>query len=365
MINKLQYTDNNELIILDQTLLPGKEKYLKLKNYKDVIEAIISLRVRGAPLIGIAAAYGIVLGMHNFHSGNKKNLEIHFSNLIDSFKNSRPTAKNLFYALDRMKSVFVASVSQTVDLESVASVPRTDTIVNRLLDEADKILDEDIEMCNRIGLNGSGLISNEMNILTHCNTGELAAGGIGTAQGIITTAHKLAKDIFVYVDETRPLLQGSRLTAYELMKNGINFELIIDSMSANLMKEGMIDCVIIGADRIAANGDVVNKVGSYSLAVNCAYHKIPFYVAAPGTTIDFEAESGETIEIEERNSDEVSFIAGNRIAPENVNVLNPAFDLVPNNLVTAIITEYKVHYPPYDFKNIKQMFNSSNVKFQT
>jgi methylthioribose-1-phosphate isomerase len=298
--------------------------------------------------------------MHTFRSKNEKNLEIHFYNLIDSFKNSRPTARNLFYALDRMKSVFENTVSRSGALTGESAIrPTIHQIENILLDVADKIFDEDIELCSRIGVNGSELIVDGMNILTHCNTGELAAGGIGTAQGIITTAYKQAKKIFVYVDETRPLLQGARLTAYEFIKNNIDFELIIDSMAANLMKESMIDCVLIGADRIASNGDVVNKIGSYSLAVNCAYHKIPFYVAAPGTTIDFDIESGDKIEIEERSPDEILCIAGNPVAPKNANVFNAAFDLVPNNLVTAIITEYKIHYPPYDFKSLKHMFSTS------
>jgi methylthioribose-1-phosphate isomerase len=197
-----------------------------------------------------------------------------------------------------------------------------------------------------------------MNILTHCNAGELATGGAGTALGIIYTAKKQGKDVFVYVDETRPLLQGARLTTYELDKNEIEYDLIIDSMAANLMKEQQLDCVLIGADRITSNGDVINKVGSYSLAVNCAHHKIPFYVAAPGSTIDFETESGEEVKIEERNGDEIREIKGTRITDDDVPVMNPAFDLVPNNLVTAIITEYKIHYPPYNFGGIKQMFQS-------
>jgi methylthioribose-1-phosphate isomerase len=213
-------------------------------------------------------------------------------------------------------------------------------------------------MCKRIGINGADLIGEKMNILTHCNAGELATGGIGTALGIIYTANQQAKDVFVYADETRPLLQGARLTAYELEKNEIDFDLVIDSMAANLMKEGMVDCVIIGADRIACSGDVVNKVGSYSLAVNCAYHKIPFYVAAPSSTIDFEIESGSEIVIEERAPEEVGYINGSQIAPDRVTILNPAFDLIPHELVSAIITEYKVHYPPYDFKAIKHLFQS-------
>ncbi|MGH2574181.1 MAG: S-methyl-5-thioribose-1-phosphate isomerase [Ignavibacteria bacterium] len=347
MINKLQYTDSNEMIFLDQSLLPLKEKYIKTKDYKDVIDAITGLKIRGAPLIGIAAAYGIVLGVHNFKSENKKNLQIHFYKLIESFKNTRPTAKNLFYALERIKMVFENNIDKDVS-----------EIGLMLLEEADRIYGEDIEMCKRIGINGSDLVAGGMNILTHCNTGELAAGGIGTAQGIVTTALGQAKDIFVYVCETRPMLQGSRLTAFELDKSDVKFELIIDSLAADLMKEGMIDCVLIGADRIASNGDVVNKVGSYSLAVSCAFHKVPLYVAAPSTTIDFEIDTGDSIEIEERDPDEIRSVGGNLIAGRNVKVLNPAFDLIPYNLVSAIITEYKIHYPPYNFGSLKHLFQS-------
>jgi len=347
MIDKLEYTNDHQLIFLDQTLLPLKEKYIKTKNYKDIVDAIVKLRIRGAPLVGITAAYGVTLGMHNFKTDNRKNFEIHFHKVVDSFRNSRPTAKNLFYALERMEKAF----DDTIDKEII-------DIQEALLREADAIYDEDIEMCNRIGVNGADLIGKEMKILTHCNTGELAAGGIGTALGIIFTAKKIGKDVFVYVDETRPLMQGARLTTYELDKNDIEYDLIIDSMAANLMKEGQVDCVIIGADRIASNGDVVNKVGSYSLAVNCAYHKIPFYAAAPSSTIDFDLESGFQIKIEERDPDEIRTINGNRITGEEVAVMNPAFDLVPNELVTAIITEYKVHYPPYNFGGLKHMFQS-------
>jgi methylthioribose-1-phosphate isomerase len=347
MIDKLEYTNKHELIFLDQTLLPLKEKYVKTKNYKDVVDAVIKLKIRGAPLIGIAAAYGIVMGVHHYKTENRKNFEIHFQKVLEEFRNSRPTAKNLFYAIDRMSKVFDENPEKEfIEIEDL------------LLREADAIFDEDAEMCNRIGVNGAELIGEKMRVLTHCNAGELATGGIGTALGIIYTAKKQGKEVLVYVDETRPLFQGSRLTAYELEKNGIEYDLIIDSMAANLMKEEQIDCVIIGADRIASNGDVVNKVGSYSLAVNCAYHKIPFYVAAPGSTIDFEISSGDKIEIEERDPDEVTEFRGEKITGAGVSVMNPAFDLVPAELVTAIITEYKVHYPPYNFSSLKHMFQS-------
>lgn len=347
MIDKLEYTNKHELVFLDQTLLPLKKKLIKTKNYKDVIEAITALKIRGAPLIGIAAAYGVVLGVHHFKSENRKNFEIHFHKIAEGFRNSRPTAKNLFYALERMTKVFEENSDKEIN-----------EIEDLLLREADAIFDEDVEMCNRIGLNGADLIGEKMTVLTHCNTGELAAGGIGTALGIIYTAKKQGKDVFVYVDETRPLLQGARLTTYELEENDIEYDLIVDSMAANLMKEEQIDCVIVGADRIASNGDTANKVGSYSLAVNCAYHKIPFYVVAPGTTIDFDIETGDEIKIEERDADEIREIRGEKIVLDNVTVMNPAFDLVPHELVTAIITEYKVHYPPYNFRGLKHMFQS-------
>ena len=347
MIDKLEYTNKHELIFLDQTLLPLKEKYLKTKSYKDVAEAIQKLRIRGAPLIGIAAAYGVVMGVHHYDTDNRKNFEIHFYKVTETLRTSRPTAKNLFYALDRMVKVFEDNIEKDfVEIEDL------------LLREADAIFDEDAEMCKRIGVNGSELIGEKMTILTHCNAGELATGGIGTALGIIYTARDQGKDIFVYADETRPLLQGSRLTAYELAENEIDFDIIIDSMAANLMKDGIIDCVIVGADRIASNGDVVNKVGSYSLAVNCAFHKIPFYVAAPGSTIDFDIAEGKDIEIEERSSEEITKVYGEKITSQDFSVLNPAFDLVPYDLVTAIITEYKVHYPPYNFGGLKHMFQS-------
>ena len=347
MIDKLEYTNKHELIFLDQTLLPLKEKYHKTKSYKDVAEAISLLKIRGAPLIGIAAAYGIVMGVHHYDTDNRKNFEIHFYKVTETLRISRPTAKNLFYAIDRMTKVFEENIDKDfIEIEDL------------LLREADAIFDEDAEMCKRIGVNGSDLIGEKMSILTHCNAGELATGGIGTALGIIYTAHQQGKDVFVYVDETRPLLQGSRLTTYELEQNGIEFDLIIDSMAANLMRDELVDCVIIGADRIASNGDVVNKVGSYSLAVNCAYHKIPFYVAAPGSTIDFEIASGDKIEIEERGSEEITKVNGEKITTQNLNVINPAFDLIPAELVTAIITEYKIHYPPYNFGALKHMFQS-------
>ncbi len=305
MIDKLEYTNKHELIYLDQTLLPLKQKYHKTKSYKDAAEAIRRLQIRGAPLIGIAAAYAVVMGVHHYDTDNRKNFEIHFYKITETLRNSRPTAKNLFYALDRMIKVFEENIKKDfIEIEDL------------LLREADAIYDEDAEMCKRIGVNGAVLLGEKSTVLTHCNAGELATGGIGTALGIIYTAQKQGKDIFVYADETRPLLQGSRLTAFELNENGIDFDIITDSMAANLMKEQVIDCVIVGADRIASNGDVVNKVGSYSLAINAAYHKIPFYVAAPGSTIDFDILTGEETNIEERSPDEITRVNGEKITSD-------------------------------------------------
>ncbi len=347
MIDKLEYTNKHELIYLDQTLLPLKQKYQKTKSYKDVAEAIQKLRIRGAPLIGIATAYGVVMGVHHYKTENRKNFEIHFYKVTETLRNSRPTAKNLFYALDRMTKVFEENIEKEFyEIEDL------------LLREADAVFDEDAELCKRIGVNGSELLGEKMTVLTHCNTGELATGGIGTALGIIYTAKNQGKEIFVYADETRPMLQGSRLTAFELYENGIEFDIITDSMAAMLMKEKLIDCVIVGADRIATNGDVVNKVGSYSLAVNASFHKIPFYAAAPGSTIDFDISTGEEIPIEERDPEEITRVNGEKITSDKYNVMNPAFDLVPNELITAIITEYKIHYPPYNFGSLKHMFQS-------
>lgn len=348
MLRKIEYTDNHELIFLDQTALPFKKKLIKTKNYKEVADSIRQLKIRGAPLIGIAAAYGIALAVFNFRGINRRNFDIHFLRVCEEFKSTRPTARNLFYAVGRMENVFNKNIDKDID-----------EIKECLLREADEIFNEDIELCARIGINGSELIGSEMKILTHCNAGELATGGTGTALGIIYTAARQGKQVYVYVCETRPLLQGARLTAYELSENGIDHCLVIDSLAADLMRNGEVDCVIIGADRIASNGDVINKVGSYSHAVNCRFHDIPFYVAAPGSTIDFDMQEGTGVEIEIRNEEELRFINKERIVDSSTPVFNPAFDLIPNELVSAIVTEYKIHYPPYNFSSIRHMFSSA------
>ncbi len=321
--SKLGFTpirwEDNGIIILDQRLLPVKEEYRRLSSVRDVVAAIRDLSVRGAPLIGIAAAYGICL----VQDPNDEN-ELRSS--CELLRNCRPTAANLAWAIYRMTKIRKSNLADK-NLREI------------LLNEARLILSEDALMCESIGHNGNALIPQSCRILTHCNTGALATGGIGTALGIIYTAFWSGKDINVWVDETRPILQGSRLTSWELSKAKIPYTLISDNMAASLMAKGQVDIVITGADRIAANGDVANKIGTYNLAVLCKYHKIPFYVAAPSSTIDSACPDGNSIIIEERSPDEIKSIGGYQIAPDDAGVFNPSFDITSRDLITAIITE--------------------------
>ncbi len=328
--------------IIDQTKLPIKVEFLETDDYKAVAEAIRSLKVRGAPAIGIAAGFGIYLGVKFYDGNDKEKLKLIFEKVCVEFASTRPTAVNLFWAIERMKKVFY----QNFHLE-------VDQIKGKLLDEALRIQNDDIQMCKAIGLNGSKLIPEKANILTHCNTGWLATGDYGTALGVIYTAFEQGKKIKVYVDETRPLLQGARLTTWELMQRGIETILITDNMAAFLMKQGEVDCVIVGADRIALNGDTANKIGTYNLAIVANYHGIPFYVAAPTSSIDFNINTGDEIPIEFRSGDEITEIMGKRIAPEGVKTFSPAFDVTPGNLITAIITEVDVFYPPFKESLVK------------
>lgn len=323
--------------MIDQTRLPLEEVYIETADYLEIADAIKKLKIRGAPAIGIAAAFGFALGARQFDDGNREAFDRHLEKVSDFLSGTRPTAVNLPWALRRMKWVLQASPQQPVDQMRAL-----------LLDEAKKILAEDIEMCRRIGLHGSELVPETAGILTHCNTGALATGDYGTAQSVIVTAHENGKKVRVFVDETRPLLQGARLTTWELMKRNINTTLITDSTAAFVMKKGWVDLVVVGADRIARNGDVANKIGTYNLAVLAEKHRIPFYVAAPISTMDFEISSGEGIPIEEREPSEVTESFGRRIAPEGVHVYSPAFDITPNELVTAIVTEHGIVRPPYN-----------------
>ena len=305
-----------------------------------VHEAIRSLRVRGAPAIGITAAMGVLVGLKNIPSGTS--LIKHYEDTDNYLRTSRPTAVNLFWALDRMKRKFI----------EIADLPDQRTILSILLEEALLIEKEDRAMCQSIGKIGANLVQDGFGILTHCNTGGLATAAYGTALSVIFTAYEQGKSIHVFCDETRPLMQGARLTSWELLQAGIPATLICDSMAAQVMKEGKINMVIVGADRIAANGDSANKIGTYGLSVLAHAHKIPFYVAAPSSTFDLSIEDGSGIPIEQRNPKEITAPFGKQVAPTGVSVYNPAFDVSPAHLITGIITE-KSLITPVNAKNIR------------
>ncbi len=314
----------NAVRLLDQTRLPSEVVYRTLDDYRDIIASIKRLEIRGAPAIGIAAAYALAIAVQQAKDGSLAIVR----RLADEIKAARPTAVNLFWAVDRA----VAAVSSDESWNYHA-------VVERLWQEAEKIHDEDREMCRRIGESGADLIQDGNGILTHCNTGALATGGIGTALGVIYTCRDQGKRVSVYADETRPLLQGSRLTAWELQQEGIDVTLICDNMAAVLMRQGKINHVIVGADRIARNGDTANKIGTYGLAVLANHHGVPFYVAAPVSTFDESTASGRQIVIEERGADEITMGFGKRTAPEGVRVYAPAFDVTPNELISCFITD--------------------------
>lgn len=325
--------ENDRFIFLDQTKLPLKEVYVETDDYERIAEAIESLEVRGAPAIGISAAYGLALSLKSISRGDITNS---FYAAYRRLEKTRPTAVNLFHALNETKKVFESNID-------------SQNIYEEVLAKAKEIHQNDIIFCDRIGENGSKLFLKKSNVLTHCNTGKLATGGDGTAFNVIRTAFKLGLVNFVYADETRPLLQGSRLTAFELEKNGIPFAIQTDSMAAVLMQQGKVDLVITGADRIALNGDAANKIGTYNLAVLCNYHNIPFYIAAPTTTIDRTIPSGADIKIEYRNKNEIINFNGLQVTPSNYEAFTPAFDVTPSHLISGIITEETIHFFPYNF----------------
>jgi methylthioribose-1-phosphate isomerase len=325
------------LELLDQTLLPSELVYKDCRNVEEIAEAIESLRVRGAPAIGIAGAFGVVLGAEEIREDQQEVFLQELEKKFERLTATRPTAVNLFWALDRMRGVLERCRTQ-----SVKAIRRC------LLSEALKIQQEDKAICRKVGFNGAELLDEEMTVLTHCHAGGLATADFGTALGVIYAAKQQGKKIRVFADETRPLLQGARLTAWELMQNGIETTLISDNMAAWVMSRGSIDCVIVGADRVARNGDVANKIGTYGVAISARAHGIPFYVAAPFSTIDRNLPGGEDIPIEERRPEEVTCLAGKRIAPESVQVYNPAFDVTPHTYVTAIISEMGIARAPYE-----------------
>ena len=330
---------NKKVRIIDQVLLPEKLKFIDCDSAESIWHAIKRMNIRGAPAIGIAAAFGVYLGIRK---SKEKTFFKDLHKVIRYLAASRPTAKNLFWALERMKRR--ACAERALDLEKIKAL---------LLTEAINILKEDKVICRMLGKFGSTLIKNNDKILTHCNAGALATADYGTALGVLFSAHYDGKKIKVYADETRPVLQGARLTVWELMREKIDTTLITDSMAAYLLSRNEIDKIIVGADRIARNGDTANKIGTYALAISAHYHKIPFYVAAPISTIDMGAKSGKDIPIEERHPDEVRKIKDIYIAPKTVKVRNPAFDVTPAELITAIITEKGILRKPYK-KSIKR-----------
>lgn len=340
MIKTIEW-QNGKVIMVDQTLLPSEEIYREYETAEEVARAIETMVIRGAPAIGVAAAMGIALGMQPV----THDPETHFLKICERMSKTRPTAVNLFWAIDRMKNLFAQIKNEPLD-----------QIRALLALEAQKIHVEDIEANRRMGRHGNELIPREARILTHCNAGALATAGYGTALGVIRAAVEHGKNVQVYADETRPFLQGARLTAWELHKDQIPVTLITDNMAGYFMRQQKVDLVIVGADRIASNGDVANKIGTYSVAVLANANRIPFYVAAPMSTIDFNLASGQEIPIEERSAKEVVEIHGKRTAPEGIEVRHPAFDVTPNELVTAIITERGIARSPYteSLKSLKQ-----------
>lgn len=337
---------NGVLKLIDQTKLPTEYITIDCRTYKEAAAAIIDMIVRGAPAIGVTAAYGIVLGAFEIETSSKKDFFKQLDEICSTLRNTRPTAVNLFWAIDRVYQKALSNEVKTIN-----------EIKDIILKEAYKMDEEDVATNKSIGSNGNQLIKQNDTVLTHCNAGALATCDYGTALSVVRVAHESGKNINVIADETRPYLQGARLTAWELQQDGIPVTLICDNMAGHFMKAGKINCVIVGADRIALNGDTANKIGTYSVAVLARENNLPFYVAAPVSTIDFSIETGDSIPIEERKAEELTHIKGIRISPEGVPVLNPAFDVTPNKYITAIITEKGIIYPPFN-ENIEKLKRS-------
>ncbi len=329
MVETLEWTPSG-VVMIDQTRLPRETVFVTCEDYREVATAIKAMIIRGAPAIGVAAAMGIALGVM------KEDLS-RFDEICETLRQTRPTAVNLFWAIHRMRELFTSLAGQPVA-----------AIRERMIAEAKAIKEEDIACCKAIGKHGADLVPDGKIVLTHCNAGALATAGYGTALGVIRAAKEQGKTIAVYADETRPFLQGSRLTAWELQQDGIDVTIITDNMAGHFLKSGKIGCVVVGADRIAANGDVANKIGTYSVAVLAKENGVPFYVAAPISTLDLSIAGGEQIPIEERSSREVTEIQGVHIAPEGLAARHPGFDVTPNRYVNAIITERGVARAPYE-----------------
>lgn len=332
MIETIQWSHEG-VVMIDQTRLPAEERYVVCRSYREVADAIRTMVIRGAPAIGVAAAMGVALGVAQ---AGKENLDAQFEEICAELASTRPTAVNLFWGIERMKRLYC----------SIRHLP-AEEIRERLIAEARLVREEDIEINRAMGRHGAELIPDGRTVLTHCNAGALATAGYGTALGVIRAAVEAGKKIDVFADETRPFLQGARLTVWELQRDGIQATLITDNMAGHFLHSGRIGCVVVGADRIAANGDVANKIGTYGVAVLAKENDVPFYVAAPISTLDLSLPDGTHIPIEERAAVEVTHVQGVRMAPEGAQVRNPAFDVTPNRYVTAIITERGVARAPY------------------
>jgi methylthioribose-1-phosphate isomerase len=338
MIKTVEWT-NEGVRMLDQRLLPTEEKYLMLRSYEEIADAIKKMVVRGAPAIGVSAAMGLALGANQSVGTSVADLEYDFKFMCKVMEATRPTAVNLFWAVERMRGALAKAKTETHDVEEIKK---------RLVIEAQAIFDEDIASNRALGKFGGELIADGATVLTHCNAGALAtAGDYGTALGVIRGAIDAGKRVAVIADETRPFLQGSRLTAWELAKDNIPVTVITDNMAGHVMKQGKVDCVVVGADRIAANGDAANKIGTYMVAVLAKQHNIPFYVAAPISTVDLATPTGDQIPIEQRDAKEVTHMRDQQLTPDGVAVHNFAFDVTPNELIAAIITDRGVARPPY------------------
>jgi methylthioribose-1-phosphate isomerase len=336
MIPTLTWTAEGVRFI-DQTRLPLEESYVLATSYEQVAEVIVTMVVRGAPAIGVSAAYGIALGAFHSKAESAERFAPEFDKICARLAGTRPTAVNLFWAIDRIKKLFATFAPETPIAE----------VQQKILADANAMYDEDIAACKAMGAFGGALLPDEGGVLTHCNAGALATCGYGTALGVIRSAIEQGKHIHVYADETRPFLQGARLTAWELMADGIPTTVICDNMAASLMRAGRIQAVVVGADRIAANGDFANKIGTYNVAILAKEHGIPFYCAAPWSTIDLATPTGDAIPIEERSAVEVTHHGGKQLTPHGVGICNPAFDVTPAKYVTAIFTERGVLRAPY------------------
>src|SRR5436309_8857115 len=338
--------EDDAVVMVDQRKLPAQEIYVRCRTAAEVAKAIRTMVIRGAPAIGVAAALGIALGMRKSTATGTQKFAAEFFKTCELMAATRPTAVNLFWAIERMKRSFAAAAQAGESVEQIK---------DRLEREAQAIHDEDVASCRAMGAFGAEVVPDDARVLTHCNAGALATAGYGTALGVVRGAVEKGKHVVVFADETRPFLQGARLTAWELVRDGIDTTVITDNMAGALMRQGKVDLVVVGADRIAANGDTANKIGTYGVAVLAREHQIPFYVAAPMSTIDLDTPDGDRIPIEERNAREVTHVGPSQIAPDGARVWNPAFDVTPHHLIAGIITERGIFRPPY-LESLKRAF---------